>query len=258
MHKRWAPAFTIVELIIIIIVLGVLATVAVIGYNGVQKSARSKAAQSDLTNLASEMQRSFQSTGAYPTTIPTSVKSSDKITLTLQRSGLFPFYTGLSNVQNGTLFAQICSDLLAEGVGKGTDQGGTVRDYISGCGNWNDDSMQVTGWDTRTWPTPVTEAQIRDYAADYTVSNAFHKTAQEAAVKAFYVQLSDRLIAQGGGFPITSFWDYWATPVNGGVMPQPLSATPQKRAYYCASATIQGSTEVWHIDETARLQEGSC
>lgn len=258
MHKRWASAFTIVELIIIIVVIAIIAATVTVGYSGVQKTARIRAAQSDLVNVAAEMERIYQRDGSYPTSFPSTIQASAGVDLVLQKSGSRPYYMGLSAVQNGTLLAQICSDLLAEGVGKGTDQGGNVRDYVSGCGNWNDDSMQVTAWDTKTWPTPVTESQLRLYANEYTVSNAYHKASQELAVKNFYTQLADRLTEQGGTFPVTSFWDYWATPTNFGVMPQPLTANPQIKPFYCASAAVPGTTAMWHITQTAKLEQGSC
>lgn len=259
MHKRWASAFTVVELIIVVAVIAILAVAVLVGYNGVQRSARVRAAQSDLSNIASEMQRAFQKTGAYPTQMPSEVKASNpNVALTLKRAGVSPFYTNLTPVQNGVLLSKICNDLISEGVGNGTDQGGTVRDYIIGCGQWNNTSMQVTAWDTRTWNTPVTESQLRSYAANYTVSNAYHKASQEATVKNFYTQFVDRFLQQGGSFPITTFWDSWANSSNGGVMKQELTTSPITRPYYCAEAVINGSTEVWHVNQSTRVAAGPC
>lgn len=259
MHKRWAPAFTIVELIIVIAVIAILAVAVFAGYSSIQRTAQVRAAQSDLTNVAAEMQREFQRTGSYPTQFPSGIKASNpKVTLTLKNADVTPFYSNLSPVQNGVLLSQICNDLIAEGVGNGTDQGGTVRPYVSGCGQWNDDSMQVTAWDTETWNTPVTEAQLRVYISGYTVNSAYHKATQEATVKNFYTQYIERFLRQGGSFPVTSFWDAWANSGNGGVMKQDLPTNPQTRPYYCADATISGGSETWRITETAKLEPGLC
>jgi hypothetical protein len=143
-------------------------------------------------------------------------------------------------------------------VGNGTDQGGTVRDYIQGCGQWNNNSMQVTAWDNRTWSTPVTEEQLRAYINNYTVSNAYHKATQEATVKNFYTQFTNRFIQQGGSFPITTFWDAWANSGNGGVIKQELAPNPPTRPYYCAEASINASSEIWHVDQSSRIESGTC
>ncbi len=259
MIKRWAPAFTIVELIIVIVVLAILATMSVVGYNGIRKTATTRAAQSDLSHVASEMQREQLKTKSYPTALPDSINPTKDISLTLVKSGEAPFYTNLSAVQNGVLLSQICQELIDEGVGKGVDQGGTTRDYISACGNWNHDSMQFTAWDTKKWDTPVTSQQLLNYADTYSVSNSFHKAAQEKAVKTFYRELVSRQLQYGGTYPITSFWDFWATPTNGGVQLQPLATNPQTKPYYCVEAqAIYDASIVWHVSEDTKIRPGKC
>lgn len=259
MKKRWASGFTVVELIVVIVVVALVATIGVYAYNSVRKTAVVRSAQSDLQRLATEMQRSYQSLKTYPTTIPTTVKASDsKVTLSMVRSGTQTTYSGLNAVQNGILLSQTCNDLLAEGVGRGVDQGGNTNNYISSCDNWVAASAQITGWETRVWNVPVTSQQFTDYAAAYTVSGAYHKQAQETAVKNFYNQLNSRFLAQGGTYPITSFWDYWANSGNGGVMHQPIAGNGTSAPFYCAQASIIGSTEIWKMDQTAKLQQGAC
>lgn len=259
MQKRWAPAFTVVELIIVITVIAILVVTVIVSYAGVQRSANIRAAQSDLTNIAAQMQLAFQRTGTYPSTLPSTITPSNaNITLSLKAAGTSPYYSNLSTVQNGVLFSQICSDLISEGVGKGVDQGGNTQDYVMGCGNWNNNSMQISAWQNRIWPTPLSKSQLVNYATNYTVSDPYHKAAQEKAVKSFYTQIVSRLEQQGGVFPITSFWDYWAAPGNGGVAYQPLDTNPPMRSYYCAEATVNNTTEVWHVDQNAKLEQGTC
>jgi prepilin-type N-terminal cleavage/methylation domain-containing protein len=45
------PAFTIVELLIVIVVIGILATISIIAYTGIQQSARKAKINADLTQL---------------------------------------------------------------------------------------------------------------------------------------------------------------------------------------------------------------
>ncbi len=258
MVKRWATAFTIVELLLIVLVIGIIVTISVVAYNGIRKATLAKAAQSDLMNVSAEMQRVFQATGQYPASLPSSVTASTGIQLTHKSAGKRPFYQNLSTVQNGTLLSEICDDLVAEGVGNGTSQGGQARAYITSCGNWNHDSMQVTGWTSKVWQTPVTSQALLNYADTFTAGSTWDSD-QERVIKSFYHQLVDRLVQSGGTFPITSFWDYWATPSNGGVQQQPLSDTPQLIPFYCVESQITGDTQaVWHITEKSKSEAGPC
>ncbi len=50
-YSRRAPAFTIVELLIVIVVIGILATISIVAYNGIQQSARKAKINADLTQL---------------------------------------------------------------------------------------------------------------------------------------------------------------------------------------------------------------
>lgn len=258
MQSRRAAGFTVVEVILVIIVLAILIGITAFIYTSVRRTAVDTAAQSDLKNLSVEMTRAaLKDSGNYPEDMP-SLSWSPNITAILVRSETINHYRSLSTIQNGVLLSAICEQLIEDNVGKGTDQGGVVRDYISGCGNWNDDSMQITGWETRTYSTPVSEQTLANYAANYTVSNTWHKQAQETAVKNFYNGLIKKFKQSGGTFPVTSFWDYWANSGNGGVMLQPLP-TPTKIPGYCAETrSIDYSDIVWHITEKDKLTQGAC
>jgi len=266
MKRRWAReftqkstmGFTIIELIIVIVVIAILVTISILAYSGIQKNASERSAQSDLQQVSVEMQRVAQmNRGTYPTSLPSTINASKGITLTLKRSGNVNFYTPLTAVQNGVLFAQICQNLIDEGVGRGINKGGDTEDYMTGCGNWNYNSTQIGGWSPKKFTTPVTDTALLAYADTFTTNDAFNK-AEEVTVKKFYHQLVERLKDQGGSFPITTFWDYWATPANGGVTLQPLG-TPQLRPAYCVEAThSQYSTILWHITDKLRLEPYGC
>ena len=258
MNKRWATGFTIVELLIVIATIAILTTFTIIAYNGIRQSTIAKAAQSDLQNVAAEMERTKLREGVYPSSLPSAVKTSPNITLTLIEAGDEPLYSNLTPVQNGVLFATICQKLVDEGVGQGVNQGGVTQNYITGCGNWNHSNMQFTGWTTKLWNTPVTSEQLVSYANNFTTSDTWNKS-QEPVTKNFYNTLVTRFSAQGGTFPITSFWDYWANPGNGGVIQQPLDSDPPIRSFYCAEARANGyESVIWHIKQNGKLTEGTC
>jgi prepilin-type N-terminal cleavage/methylation domain-containing protein len=64
------PAFTIVELLIVIVVIGILATVTVVAYNGMQQRARSAALISDVRHAVTQLKLIVAETGSYPENTP--------------------------------------------------------------------------------------------------------------------------------------------------------------------------------------------
>jgi prepilin-type N-terminal cleavage/methylation domain-containing protein len=263
MKTRWAQTkkrgFTVIELIIVVVVIGILAAISIIAYNNVQKNAADKTMKSDLDVVSSEMQRAqLANGGVYPTTLPSAIKASPNVTLTLKYSGTINYYGGgLGAVQNGVLMAQICQDLVNEGVGNGLNQGGQTVAFITGCGNWNHDSMQITGWDSKVYATPLTDTTLLNYSNNFTTNDTYNK-AEETVIKNFYNQLVYRQVREGGSYPITSFWDSWATSGNGGVMNAPLP-TPQQQPRYCVEATHASYTDLkWHITDDLKIVAGGC
>lgn len=259
MKTRRASGFTIIEILIVVFVLAILTAIVTIGYGNIRKTTLMKAAQSDLQQVATAMERALQKTNTYPTELPETISVSGNINLEIAESGAEPYYDDVSEVQNGVLFADICAALVSEGVGKGVNQGGVTEDYITGCGNWNHDSMQFTGWNTKLWNVPVNSTELLDYAQTFTTNNSWNKTAHEGVVKNFYTELVERFERQGGYFPITSFWDYWATSTNGGVQADPLPTDPKTKPFFCAEAQVTGYPEIiWHITQENKLKPGRC
>jgi general secretion pathway protein G len=66
LYSRRAPAFTIVELLIVIVVIGILAAISIVAYVGITNSAYNAAVKNDLTNFAKKMEIIKAQTGAYP------------------------------------------------------------------------------------------------------------------------------------------------------------------------------------------------
>lgn len=79
--KKHFPAFTLVELVIVIAVLGILAGVSVIGYGKWRESIAKKEVQSDLQMAVTAMENTKNFGGGYPTDgkIPSSFKSSPDV-----------------------------------------------------------------------------------------------------------------------------------------------------------------------------------
>lgn len=256
-----SKGFTIVELIVVITVIAILATIGTVSYNGYQERAEQSAMQHDLVSAKEAMEIDAIHKNDYSTTLPTGVAMSDKVSLQLITNPLIEHYSSMSTVQNGVLFAEICQELIDEGVGKGKDLGGTTNDYVTGCGNWNDDSTQITGWSSKKFNTPVTSADITGFADNYPPKGSWHLN-QQSVIQTFYNTLHDRFLTKGGTFPVTSFWDFWATPTNGGVMHQDLP-TPDppgtSTSTFCIEATHSNpNTPKWHIITDRPPKQGGC
>jgi len=62
----FSPAFTLVELLIVIAIIGVVGTLGIIGFNGVQKDARDKARDSQTTIIANALEKYYDDNNEYP------------------------------------------------------------------------------------------------------------------------------------------------------------------------------------------------
>ena len=65
--SRHSPAFTIVELLIVIVIIAVLAAITVVTYTGIQNRARASAASSALSQAAKKLELYKVDNSAYPT-----------------------------------------------------------------------------------------------------------------------------------------------------------------------------------------------
>jgi len=65
-RKKPSPAFTIVELIIVIVVVAILATISIVAYNGIQQRARASEASSALAQAKKKLELYKIDNGSYP------------------------------------------------------------------------------------------------------------------------------------------------------------------------------------------------
>lgn len=236
--------------------IGILAAITIVSYSGIQKRAAEVTLASDLRGAATQMEMAYIETGSYPTTLPTSTKTSPKVSLTL-KSGGGNVYSGLTSSQNGLLLYDTCQALLSEGVGARPSDN---NDYISACTVYNKNQIHIEGWNGRDVNTPLSVSSLQTYVDSYAGGNIpeYKLHAQD-----FMDQLVSRFQAAGGQFSVTIFWDNWATSTNGGAMkptmPAPTSSTPADPNTYCLDGAYSSFSDLgWYVTTNSAPQRGSC
>jgi prepilin-type N-terminal cleavage/methylation domain-containing protein len=256
-QNRRGQGFTIIELLIVIVVIGILAAIIIVAFNGIQRRAAITTLQSDLSNASKLMKVAAADTGSFPSSLPAAVRASKSVTLSLKTQGT-PVYSGLTPVQNGLLFYDTCRQLISEGLGQKLDDG---HHYISACNVYNKNQIHIDGWNGRDVNTPLTTASLDTYVSSY---SGGEKPLFTTEATNFMNQLKTRFQASGGVFSIASFWDSWATPVNGGVMkpsmPAPTSTSGAiDPSDFCINAVYANYPDLkWHITALAAPIEGEC
>lgn len=259
-NKRWA-GFTIVEIMIVIVVIGILVGVTIVGYNGIQRQAANNAVLSTLNNSTANIVREIVREGTVPLELPPGTDVPDDVTL-IYVPPSSTTYSNLSAVQEGVLFYEICEELIADPEYSTihSANGQQTSSVVMRCDdNIQDDRLQITGWDTRTWTTPVTKENIEAYM-DTVPYDSWWIDRQEV-VRSFYATLMSRFITSGGEWPITSFWDPWANqwagvPREDLPAPDPLTET----AEYCLMGTHNNFIDMsfYLTASNTTPREGSC
>ena len=62
-----SPAFTIIELLVVIVVIGILAAITIVSYTGITQRAVTSSLQSDLSNTSQQLKLYYQLYSSYPT-----------------------------------------------------------------------------------------------------------------------------------------------------------------------------------------------
>jgi prepilin-type N-terminal cleavage/methylation domain-containing protein len=94
--RKVNPAFTIVELLVVIVVIAILATITIVSYQGITKQATTSSVQSNLKQLATTIDLDYAATSTYPAT-SAAVNSGKGLSVT---SGISYSYNSLDNNTN--------------------------------------------------------------------------------------------------------------------------------------------------------------
>jgi prepilin-type N-terminal cleavage/methylation domain-containing protein len=250
--------FTVVELLIAIVIISILAALTVVTYRGIQQRAYIATIQGDLSQTAKLMTSAHAETGIYPGVLPGEVRASPNVLLTLVSTP--GGYSGLSQIQNSVLFQSICQQLVNKGYGRGTNMGGGSEQYITGCHVYNNDALHINGWDSHHFTVPLAATGVYGWYNTNVTSDGWRPNKKQVYID-FAAKLSDDFIAAGGTFPVTTFWDSWATSSNGGVMKEELPA-PTVNAVgdsFCVQAThAKNPSATWHVSTNGVPTAGSC
>lgn len=126
--NRKSQGFTIVELLIVIVVIGILAAITIVAYNGIQQRARTTVLTTDISKAARLMAAANASTGAYPTSIPSEMKYSPGVGMSLASTGnanTFCINAQLSDGNMLQMYYDSASGTTANGVCSGATIGGS-------------------------------------------------------------------------------------------------------------------------------------
>jgi prepilin-type N-terminal cleavage/methylation domain-containing protein len=101
MHSKksrsyFSPAFTIVELLVVIVVIAILATITIVSYTGITKQATTSSVQSNLKQLTTTIDLDHATNSTYPAT-SSAINSGKGFP---QTSGITYFYNSLDNNTN--------------------------------------------------------------------------------------------------------------------------------------------------------------
>jgi len=250
--KRWGrtfSGFTIVELLIVVVVIGILAAIILVAYNGIQKKAAAAQVVSTAKGAGSATALAIMQNGNTTLThLPSSFKVPKELAITYSPLSNKQ-YGPLTNVQHGVLLHTYCEQLVQDANYSTihSRDGSETSSIVMSCGDdIEEDSLQITGWDTKTWTTPVTKAQITDYLATVPYDNWW--TDKQDVIRNFYTTLIVLYTSSGGGWPINSFWDPWANQWSGvqkETLPTPISSTVEPN--YCISVSHRQYTDLSYM-----------
>lgn len=280
-HQVLTRGFTLVELILCIVIIALLASISTVAYSGVQKRAASAAAQSDLENASGIIERyGLANGGTFPdsTYLNTQFSGTKEVSLAVFTSATnngSPTYTNLSSVQNAVLFHETCKRVMASDPAYRTirSHDGTQVNttYNLWCGAENGETVinrtgyQVNSWRDKTWPVPITADDINNRIANSPTDSWWNIAATD---KLFYTTLRDQFLQSGGTFPITTFWDSWATCGTWGCSGTLKAALPAANhtgptiaeGEYCIEASHSKYPQEVYKFTSQKLspQKGSC
>ena len=123
LNKKIHPAFTIVELLIVVVVIAILAAITIVSYNGITYKAKESSLKSDLNTAVKKVSLVQAETGEYPATKPAGIANTVQYTgggstfcATASKDGL-----AFNVTQAGAIQAGACDGhTIAGGDGSGS------------------------------------------------------------------------------------------------------------------------------------------
>lgn len=239
--------FTIVELLIIIVVIAILAAISIVAYTGMQRRASDTTVVSDIRQAASLLVTNDISGQGLPSNINDIMQSSPGVQLTLMTSGGGVYYSGLSNEQNGRLFYEHCQDLVDEGYGSGpNDFGDNTVAYISGCHVYDNDYLQINGWNGGfELSNPIVSLENLQAYVDSAASSHPNHPSYRSTLEVFMDELVSRFTSEGGTLPVEQFWQPW---VSTPTLPEP---TPRDGDGFCLRATHERYSDISYVSSSS-------
>ena len=261
-NGRSRGGFTVVELVIVIVIIAVLAALTTVVYNGIQRRAAVSTVESALSDVNKEVIAEELRTDRVPEDIPATAGRDEGVELTFQSISNV-HYSNLSEVQNGVLFQSVCEELTQDpqySTIHARSGGGTSSVVMECDHSISRGRLDVSAWTSTEWPTPVLKSQIESYIASVPYDSWWID--KQDVVRGFYGALISRFESRGGSWPITSFWDPWANPGNGGVQKEELPPPdpPMMGLRYCIEATHIDYEDIKLIvtSEDSSIRPGEC
>ena len=280
--------FTIIEIAVVIIIISILATLSVASYQGLQGRAAKNTVLSDLQNAGTVVEQyALKHAGEFPDNdyLAANFNNTTDVNLSIvvsseEESGgqTGPVYSGLTPIQNSVLFHKVCGEVTADGFGTGTNSVGVVEKWIEFCHpQYGPNRWQLQGWGGQSagvYDVPVTDSFMQNKITTVTYSDSYRPN-RGPVERAFWKEFYDRFLAQGGTFPITTFWNpsyvcnafsCWnlppkeelptLPPVTGGGISGPNEITKS----YCIVATHEKYPDILYSFSSDNLtpKEGNC
>lgn len=125
--------FTIVELLIVIVVIGILAAITIVAYNGIQQRALTATLTTNLSNAAKQMGVAYAIAGTYPTTIPSDMKYSNGVGMSLANTGDATTFCINAQLTTSNDVLRMYYDSGSSGMATGVCSGTTISGSESGA-----------------------------------------------------------------------------------------------------------------------------
>lgn len=124
--------FTIVELLIVIVVIGILAVITIVAYNGIQQRALNTTLTTNLANAAKQMGAAYANSGVYPTTIPSDMKYSNGVGMSLATTGDATTFCINAQLATSGDILRMYYDSSGNGAATGVCSGATISGSEAG------------------------------------------------------------------------------------------------------------------------------